>query len=141
MTVMLVASLLGILYLLKARATVNDSSEMVGVGVAIVLLVALLIFFSLTVEVRSKQLRVSFGLGWPRWIFTLGDVRSVRVVKIPWYAGWGLRRLLKGDWLFRVSGRMAVELRMRDGKHYLIGTDQPEVLEQVIRQQLGASYD
>jgi hypothetical protein len=35
-------------------------------------------------------------------------------------------------WIYNVSGFDAVEIKMKDGKTYRIGTDEPEKLEQTI---------
>ncbi len=38
-----------------------------------------------------------------------------------------------GRWLFNVSGRDAVELKMKSGRTYRIGTDRPDALEAAVR--------
>jgi hypothetical protein len=57
------------------------------------------------------------------------------VVKNPWYYGWGIH-LTPSGWLYNVSGFWAVELQMKNGKKYRIGTDDPEGLVQVIQDKL-----
>jgi len=37
-------------------------------------------------------------------------------------------------WIFNVSGFDAIELTMKNGRIYCIGTDEPEKLEAVIKQ-------
>jgi hypothetical protein len=104
----------------------------VALSVLLALLVALVLFSRLTTSVEDRTLEVWFGPGWPRRVFPLADVTDIRVGKAPWYAGWGIRWLGRG-WLFNVSGRDVVELRMKDGRRYLIGTDAPQALEAAIR--------
>lgn len=50
---------------------------------------------------------------------------------IPLYYGWGIH-LTPHGWLYNVSGSDAVEIRMKTGKKYRIGTDVPEELERAI---------
>ena len=59
--------------------------------------------------------------------FPLKEIEAYRVVKNPWYYGWGIRFTPRG-WLFNVSGFSAIELQMKNGKRYRIGTDDPDNL-------------
>jgi len=49
------------------------------------------------------------------------------------YYGWGIHFTPNG-WLCNVSGSSAVEIIMKNGKKYRIGTNVPSELEQAIRQ-------
>ena len=87
----------------------------------------LLLFHSLTVEVTDKTVHVYFGAGLASFDFALRDIESVAAVRNSWYYGWGIRITPHG-WLYNVSGRDAVELRLRSGKRVRIGTDEPHRL-------------
>ena len=39
-------------------------------------------------------------------------------------------------WIFNVSGFGAVEIRMKNGKIYRIGTDEPKALESAINREI-----
>jgi hypothetical protein len=67
--------------------------------------------------------------------FPLKDVEAYQVVENPWYYGWGIRYTPRG-WLFRVSGRSAIELQMKSGKVYRIGTDEPNRLAKALNKAL-----
>ncbi len=95
--------------------------------------VCLVLFATLTVVIEEEVLRIRFGSGIIRKEFPLKDVESWQVVKNPWYYGWGIR-LIPHGWLYNVSGSYAVEIRMKTGKRYRIGTDVPNDLEKAIRQ-------
>ena len=109
----------------------NTGMNWIAIGVLVVLAVVLVLFPSLTVVIREEELEVRFGPGTIRKRFKLEEIESWRVVKIPWYYGWGIR-LTPHGMLFRVSGFHAVEIKLRTGKKFLIGTDVPQELEQVI---------
>ena len=47
--------------------------------------------------------------------------------------GWGIRAI-PGGWLFNVSGLKAIEIILYNNKKYQIGTDEPEKVEQLLRQ-------
>jgi hypothetical protein len=113
--------LLGIVVLIKTEA------HPVALATLVLILVCALLFYSLTVEVSGESVRISFGPGLVHETFPLAMIRECRIVKNPWYYGWGIRWTPKG-WLFNVAGFHAVEIRMADGKKYRIGTDEPKEL-------------
>jgi len=109
----------------------------IAIVVLVVLAVALVLFPSLTVVIWEEELEVRFGPGSIRKRFKLNEIQSCQAVKIPWYYGWGIRLTPHGV-LFRVSGFQAVEINLRTGKRYLIGTDVPQELEEALRQALNS---
>jgi len=102
-----------------------------------ILLLALVLFSSLTVEINKTRLIVKFGFGVINKKFNLRDVEFGHAVKNHWYYGWGIRLWLwPYMWIFNVSGFDAVEIKMKNGKTYRIGTDEPKKLEQAIVQSI-----
>jgi hypothetical protein len=108
--------------------------------IAFVLLVVLdamlLLFSTLTVVIGDSMLEITFGPGMIRKRFELRDVCECREVRNPFWYGWGIHWTPHG-WVYNVSGSRAVELCMRNGKRYRIGTDAPEELMGAIRRALG----
>ena len=92
-------------------------------------------FSALITIVDENFLSIIFGFGLIRKKFLLEDIESVKVVKNPWYYGWGIR-LIPDGWLFNVSGFLAVEIRMKTGKKYRVGTDDPDNLAKSIQESL-----
>ena len=95
------------------------------------LLLSLALFYSLTVEIDKTRLIIKFGVGIINKKFILKDIESCHAVKNHWYYGWGIRITPHG-WLYNISGLLAVEIQMKNGKKYRIGTDEPKKLEQTI---------
>ncbi|MFA4860817.1 DUF1673 family protein [Methanoregula sp.] len=96
--------------------------------VAAFLLIALVLFGSLTVMVRKDDVHIRFGLfGIVRKTIPLGYVTSVTTVKNPWYYGWGIRWTPDGP-LYNIAGEGGVMLVLADGKKIRIGSDEPEQL-------------
>lgn len=89
----------------------------------------------LTVEVNDTLVRIKFGAGFFRKSFRLEEIESCRAVRNRWWWGWGIR-LIPGGWLYNVSGLDAVELVMKSGKTFRIGTDEPRVLNEFIQARL-----
>jgi hypothetical protein len=106
--------------------------ELPGAWIAVLpLLLAGLLFATLTVEVKASELRVRYTAGVIRRRLALADVRGVRAVRNPWYYGWGIHKL-RGGWIWNVSGFEAVELALVDGSVWRVGTDEPEALARAV---------
>ena len=104
------------------------------------LVLGLMIFFlalfaTLTTRVNRQDLNIRFGIGLIQKRFVLQDVEEYRVVKNPWYYAWGIHAI-PGGWIFNVSGWDAVELRMKSGGRYRIGTNDPQGLMNAIETSL-----
>lgn len=100
------------------------------------LVAAGVIFARLTVEVEGGVLQAYFVPGWPRWRWPLRDIASARQVRNSWLAGWGIHWMpgIPGYWVINVSGFDAVEIRLRNGRRYRVGTDDPAGLLAALRQ-------
>ena len=101
----------------------------------IIILIVLGMFSRLTVTVDDQMIKIRFGLGIVRKTFPLNEIETHRSVKNPWYYGWGIRFTPRG-WLFNVSGFSAIELQMKNGKRYRIGTDDPDNLAEALDEAL-----
>ena len=86
------------------------------------MILGLLAFATLTVQVNDQAITLRFGLGLIRRSFLLQDVQAYRAVKNPWYYAGGIHAI-PGGLVFNVSGTEAIELQMKNGKKYRIGTD------------------
>lgn len=100
-------------------------------GMAAFMLLGLLLFHSLTVEVLRGNLRIRFGIGLIRRQFRVKDIESAEVVRNRWWYGWGIK-LTPYGWLFSVSGLDAVQVKLRNGRQYRIGSDEPDALAAAI---------
>jgi len=105
--------------------------------VNVVLLLIILImasFATLKVTINEDDLKIKFGYGIFRKRFPLKEIASVKTEKNHWYYGWGIRFWpQRRMWIFNVSGFDAVEIKMKNGRIYRIGTDDPENLESAIK--------
>ena len=103
-------------------------------GTALVVCALLMVLFgSLTVTVDSTSIALRFGVGWVRRQISLQRVESAEVIRTRWYYGWGIRLTPRG-WMWNTSGFDAVLLNYKDGKHFIIGTDDAAALAAEINQ-------
>ena len=114
-------------------AGIDAGNNLVATTTMIVIMFILTAFTSLQVTIDKKQLGIKFGYGIYKKTFSLDEITVVKTAKNPRYTGWGIRRRLWPKmWIYTVSGFDAVEIRLKNGKKYRIGTDEPKTLEQAI---------
>ena len=113
------------------------ASGPVPVTTAILAGFVLVIFSTLTVTVRDGAMVVFFGPGLIRRRIPLRRIREVRVVRTPWYYGWGIR-LTPTGWLWNVSGLDGVEVQFDDGHRFRVGSDQPNRLAEALLREMRA---
>jgi len=111
----------------------NSGINWTAIGGLAVIAVALVLFSSLTVVIGEDEVEARFGPGPIRKRFKLNEIESCQVVRNHWYYGWGIRLTPHGV-QYTVSGLDAVEIKLRTGKKFRIGTDVPQELEAAIRQ-------
>ena len=127
------------IYITASAEPVSTDS---GPNFAITSIMALILFIlasfvSLQVIIDGEYLRIKFGIGIFQKKFSLNDILSAKTVKNHWYYGWGIRIWLWPKmWIYNVSGFDAVEIKLKNGKRYRIGTDEPKKLEQTILQSI-----
>lgn len=89
------------------------------------------VFSALTIEVTPTELKWFFGPGFWRRHAALGEVVSAVPVRNKWWHGYGAHHTSRG-WLFNVAGLDAVEVTLRDGTTFRLGTDEPDALARAI---------
>jgi len=101
-------------------------------GVVCALLLAILLFYALTVEIKDNTLFIRMGIGLIRKRVPLTDIEQAVKVRIPILAGYGIHGLPGVSWVWNVSGRDGVQLTLKKGGQLIIGTDEPEGLIRAI---------
>ncbi len=124
--------------IMSARAeppSVDSGTNLLVTSVMFLVVALLSSFTMLTVTIDDKYLRVKFGYGIFRKKFLLTDIASVKTVKNHWSYGWGIRLWLWPKmWIYNVSGFDAVEIILKNGRIFRIGTDEPGKLESALKQ-------
>ncbi len=113
--------------------SVDSGTNFAVTAIMVLILFVLSSFCSLQVIIDDQYLKIKFGYGIYQKKFLLSDIVSAKTVKNKWYYGWGIRGSLWSNMIiYNVSGFDAVQIELKNGKIYRIGTDEPAVLEQVI---------
>lgn len=125
---------------LIARAevpSVDSGTNLMVTLVMAITLFLLLSFATLTATIDEKFLKIKFGYGIFAKKFALDEIAKVDVACNRWYYGWGIRFWpLPKMWIYNVSGFDAVQITLKNGKVYRIGTDDAEGLRNAIKQNL-----
>ncbi len=96
------------------------------------------LFSSLTIKISPTELLIYFGIGIIRKKFELSEIIYCKPSKLNFFYGWGIKRI-PGGWMYNVSGLKVVEIELKNGKRYYIGTDEPQKVCKVIYQLTGIS--
>ena len=94
----------------------------------------------LETEVGSEQVCLRY---WPLWFpkrIALSEIESSEAIQyrpIRDYGGWGIR-WGRGGWIWNVYGNRGVRLNFNNGKHFVIGTQQPDPLAAAIEAARGS---
>jgi hypothetical protein len=97
-----------------------------------------LLFGWLTVDINTRRVLISFGVGLVRRTISLDTIRGFAPVRNRWWYGWGIRFTPHGI-LYNVSGLQAVELLLHDGRRVRVGTDEPEALARALQSATGVA--
>lgn len=119
----------------RAEAPSIDSGTNFAITAMMTLIVLVLVSLTtLTTVIDKNFLRIKFGYGVFRKKFLLSEIVSVKQVKNRWYYGWGIRVWFWPRYMliYNVSGFDAVEITMKNGKIYRIGTDAQKELADAI---------
>lgn len=100
--------------------------------VSVVLLIALALFYKLTITIDNVTLRASLGIGLIRKRVRIAEIVGCESIRIRWWYGWGIH-LTPYDWLYNVSGLEAVAITLRNGRKFALGTDDPHGLVEAIQ--------
>ena len=98
---------------------------------AVILVTVAFLFRSLTITVGNGVLSWSFGPGLIRKSVRLANIERVVPTRTSPLAGWGIHWTGRG-WLYNVAGRGAIEVQMKDGRRFLLGTDEPGRLARAV---------
>lgn len=114
-------------------AAIDWPRAYIGLGVAGICLACAYLFSSLSIEVTDRHLRWTFGPGIISKQVSLTDVYDAQVTQTQFVDGWGIHWTGRG-WLYNVSGFRAVAIKLKWGKRFLLGSDEPEQLASILQE-------
>lgn len=130
-TVLIVVSAMALIFLCVG---VFQKPMLIG---AVVLVIASVLFRSMTVEITDTELIWKLGGGWLRKRIALHDITSAKAIRTGVLEGWGIHYTRFG-WLYNVSGFDAVAITLNSGKRFALGTDEAEKLAATLNAEKGS---
>ena len=125
--------MLAVSLVLASLISLRAGSSLVFGLMGLIMLVAGSLFGTLTTSIDDTAVTCRFGLlGWIHERFALTDIATARAVRNSPVHGWGMRYIRHGR-LWNVWGLDAVELQLRNGSRFRIGTDEPAALVNALR--------
>ena len=121
----------GILIGVVAVAIIAEGRLAAAVIMICIYLLGVSLFYSFTVQVAAGKIQFWFGIGLFRKTYALGEIKSTRQVKDPWYYFWGVKSI-PGGWLYAIAPGDALEIVLKNGLIVHVGTDQPNKLRQAV---------
>jgi len=111
----------------------KDNSRFITFSfLSLIMIVALLFFYKITIEIDDTFISFKLGIGWFGRKYRIDNLISCKSVKNSIWYGMGAR-LLPNGWLFNVSGLKAIELSFKDKKSIIrIGTNKPEEIAEIV---------
>ncbi len=91
----------------------------------------LVLFISLTVSIDNDALELWFGKCFFRKIIQVDQMKSCNIIDHPSISQWGIKRISDG-WVYSVTGASIVEIIMKTGEKYLIGTYEPRDIKRIL---------
>lgn len=123
-----------VLFVLAALIAVIARSVAIFGVQCLIMAIAFSFVGGLTTTIDDGVVQVRFGpIGVIRGRFALAEITAARVVRNSPVSGWGIRYIPHGQ-LWNVWGLDAVELQLKDGTRFRIGTDEPRELLLALRQ-------
>lgn len=110
----------------------------VMLSVPIINALVLLVLGCLTIRLDASHLTWSFGwLGWPVWKVALADIQFAESASTTFLEGLGIKKTAEGM-LYNATGKLAVRLKLRNGKMIRLGTQDPQRLLSYLTPRLNA---
>jgi len=110
----------------------ESSARQISLVISVLFLIAIVVFYKLTITIESETLCASFGVGLIRKKLPVSEIAGCESIRIRWWYGWGIY-LTPDGWLYSVAGWDAVAITLRDGRKFAFGTDDPDGLVAAIR--------
>lgn len=90
---------------------------------------------TMTIEIADGELRGRFGPLTVKKV-PLPAIASCRPVVNNWTHGWGIH-ISPDGWVYNVSGYGAVEIVLKNGAKFRLGTDEPDALTAAVNERTG----
>lgn len=110
-----------------AAAISAPSERTISYSLVPILFVVAALFSTLTVRVTERHITWFFGVSGIGRRIPLAQIISIRPIKTSILEGWGIHLTWHG-WVWNVSGFNAVQIVLRSGTRFAVGTPEPQAV-------------
>jgi hypothetical protein len=134
-----VIALFAIAVLICVAAAISAPSERtLSYSLVPIVLVVAALFSTLTVRVTDKRMMWYFGVTGIGRSVALTEIASIRAIKTSILEGWGIHLTWHG-WVWNVSGFNAVQIILRSGTRFAVGTPNPQAVIDAVQSARGGT--
>jgi hypothetical protein len=134
-----VIALFAIAVLICVAAAISAPSERtLSYSLVPIMLVVAALFSTLTVRVTDKRVMWYFGVSGIGRSVALTEITSIRAIKTSILEGWGIHLTWHG-WVWNVSGFNAVQIILRSGTRFAVGTPDPQAVIDAVQSARGGT--
>ena len=102
--------------------------------ISILISVVLLIWFlKLETKITEKHIQVKY-FPFVNKTFLIEEIEMMKVINYGFVGGWGIRFWTPYGTVYNTSGNKGLHFQLKNGKRYVIGTQNPEELQKIINQ-------
>jgi hypothetical protein len=97
---------------------------------SVLVLAGMVLMSGMKTTVTGGSLTIRIGPVLTGKTIPVSEISGIQKTEIPWYSS-GIKKI-RGGWLFSVNGSPALEINLRSGKRFIVGTDDPDGLARAI---------
>lgn len=121
-----------------AAAISAPSERTLSYSLVPIMLVVAALFSTLTVRVTDKRVMWYFGVSGIGRSVALTEITSIRAIKTSIFEGWGIHLTWHG-WVWNVAGFNAVQIILRSGTRFAVGTPDPQAVIDAVQSARGGT--
>lgn len=126
-----IAVMLGVIAVISVAHAISERSGDRQLAFNLVVIVTALtaaIFSSLTIRVTDRSMAWWFGMPMIGRRIALSEIESIAPTRTNVMEGWGIHLTFWHGWLWNVSGFNAVQIKLRSGTRFAVGTPEPQAV-------------
>lgn len=112
----------------------NPMSDFGLITYAVITFGLITLFWSIRLKTQITKTEIHIKM-WPfaNKTFKWSEVKSAKVIDYGFVGGWGVRLWTKYGTVYNTSGRKGLAIELKNGKKYLVGTQQETALNDVVK--------
>ncbi|MGH7328650.1 MAG: hypothetical protein ACREJX_09905 [Polyangiaceae bacterium] len=137
-TIVVIVGVIAALSVALAISERNGEQQRAFNVVIIVVAVIGAIFSSLTIRITDRSMAWWFGVPMIGRQIRLDEVESIGPTRTNIMEGWGIHLTWWHGWVWNVSGFNAVQIKLRSGMRFAVGTPEPQAVVEAVERASGS---